>query len=222
MTRRKSSTFPPGNAELPFRPSAAEVNYLGLDAATDPLPLHNRYRNSIHYVDSLVGKVLAEVKERGLLENSVVLITGDHGQEFNDNRRNYWGHNSNFTRFQTGVPLLLYSPKLAPASHSHRTTHFDVVPTLMREYLGCEMPFSSYSVGRSLFAPGGRDTLVMSEYSDFAIVTPDRIALIREQGMQVLATDYSKLTDGRLAPETVEAALEQKSRFYRRAGNSQR
>lgn len=212
--------FPPDRQ--PFRPSAADVNYLGLNATTDPLPLHNRYRNSIHYVDSLVGKVLAEVKERGLLENSVVLITGDHGQEFNDNRRNYWGHNSNFTRFQTGVPLLLYSPKLAPASHSHRTTHFDVVPTLMREYLGCEMPFSSYSVGRSLFAPGGRDTLLMSEYSDFAIVTPDRIALIREQGMQVLATDYSKLTDGRLAPETVEAALEQKSRFYRRAGNSHR
>ena len=42
-------------ARLPqvFRPSAAEVNYLGLDAATDPLPLLNRYRNSTHYVDSL-------------------------------------------------------------------------------------------------------------------------------------------------------------------------
>jgi membrane-anchored protein YejM (alkaline phosphatase superfamily) len=210
--------FPPDRQ--PFRPSAADVNYLGLDATTDPLPLHNRYRNSIHYVDSLVGEVLAEVKERGLLEDSVVVITGDHGQEFNDNRRNYWGHNSNFTRFQTGVPLLLYSPTLAPASHSHRTTHFDVVPTLMREYLGCDMPYSSYSVGRSLFEPGGRDTLVMSEYSDFAIVTADRIAVIREQGMQVLDTDYSELTDGRLAPETIESALEQKSRFYRRAKQS--
>lgn len=207
--------FPPDRQ--PFRPSAAEVNYLGLDATTDPLPLHNRYRNSIHYVDSLVGEVLAEVKERGLLENSVVVITGDHGQEFNDNRRNYWGHNSNFTRFQTGVPLLLYSPTLAPASHSHRTTHFDVVPTLMREYLGCDVPFSSYSVGRSLFEPGGRDTLLLSEYSDFAIATADRIAVIRKHGMQVLATDYSELTDGRLAPATIDAALEQKSRFFRRA-----
>ena len=210
--------FPP-DRQL-FRPSAADVNYLGLDATTDPLPLHNRYRNSIHYVDSLVGEVLAEVKERGLLENSVVVITGDHGQEFNDNRRNYWGHNSNFTRFQTGVPLLLYSPTLAPASHSHRTTHFDVVPTLMHEYLGCDMPYSSYSVGRSLFEPGGRDTLVLSEYSDFAIVTADRIAVIRKHGMQVLDTDYSELKDGRLAPETIEAALEQKSRFYRRAKES--
>ncbi len=66
----------------------------------------------------------------------------------------------------------------------------------MREYLGCDMPFSSYSVGRSLFEPGGRDTLVLSEYSDFSIVTADRIAVIREQGMQVLDTDYSELSDG--------------------------
>lgn len=208
---------PPGNSELPFRPSAAEVNYLGLDAATDPRPLHNRYRNSLHYVDSLIGEVLAEVEARGLLKNSIIVITGDHGQEFNDNHRNYWGHGSNFTPFQTRVPLLLYSPTLAPASHSYRTTHFDVVPTVMREYFDCETPFSSYSVGRSLFEPGERDTLVLSEYLDFAIVTADRIAVVRKQGMQVLASDYSELANGRLAPEAIAAALEQRSRFYRRA-----
>ncbi len=209
--------LPRDDRKLRFEPSAAEVNYLGLDAATDPLPMHNRYRNSLHYIDSLVGEVLADVEARGLLENTVIVVTGDHGQEFNDNRRNYWGHGSNFTRFQTSVPLFLYSPALAPASHSHLTTHFDVVPTLMREYLDCNVPFSTYSVGRSLFEPGKRDPLVLSEYSDFAIVTADRIAVIRRQGMQVLDADYSELTDGRLAPESIEAALEQKSRFYRRA-----
>lgn len=209
--------LPRDGRKLLFQPSAPDVNYLGLDAETDPLPMHNRYRNSVHYVDSLVGEVLAEVEARGLLENSVIVVTGDHGQEFNDNRRNYWGHGSNFTRFQIGVPLLLYSPMLAPASHSYRTTHFDVVPTLMREYLDCDMPFSSYSVGQSLFDPGERDTLVLSEYSDFAIVTADRIAVIRKQGMKVFDADYSELADGRLAPADIEAALEQKSRFYRRA-----
>jgi membrane-anchored protein YejM (alkaline phosphatase superfamily) len=207
----------PRDSNPPFQPSAAEVNYIGLDAETDPRPMHNRYRNSLHYVDSLVGEVLREVEARGLLENSVIVVTGDHGQEFNDNHRNYWGHGSNFTRFQTSVPMLLYSAALAPASHSHRTTHFDVVPTLMREYLDCDVPFSTYSVGHSLFEPGGRDTLLLSEYSDFAIVTADRIAVIRKQGMEVLDAEYAELPDGRLASETIEAALEQKSRFYRRA-----
>ena len=207
----------PRDTEPVFQPSAAEVNYLGLDAETDPRPMHNRYLNSLHFVDSLIGEVLAGVERRGLLENSVIVITGDHGQEFNDNRRNYWGHGSNFTKFQTNVPMLLYSDALAPTSYSHRTTHFDVVPTLMREYLHCDVPFSTYSVGRSLFEPGGRDTLVLSEYSDFAIVTADRIAVIRKQGMQVLDAEYSELPDGRLTSAAIAEALEQKSRFYRRA-----
>ena len=110
------------------------------------------------------------MKQRGLLENSVIVITGDHGQEFNDNRRNYWGHSSNFTRYQTGVPLLLVLPHagagLASASNHAFRRRADAdarVPRLHK-------PFSSYSVGRSLFEPGGRETLVLSEYADFAIV----------------------------------------------------
>jgi membrane-anchored protein YejM (alkaline phosphatase superfamily) len=93
----------PDDYPAKFQP-AAQVNYLRLDADTDPLPLLNRYRNSLHYVDSLIGEALAALESRGLLENSVVIVTGDHGQEFNDSGQNYWGHASNFTRFQTGVP----------------------------------------------------------------------------------------------------------------------
>lgn len=199
-----------------FRPAVTHVNYLGMHAGTDPKPLRNRYRNSLHYVDSLVGEVLAALGRRGLLENSVVIITGDHGQEFNDNRQNFWGHSSNFTRFQTGVPLLLYAPGLAARTFEHRTTHFDVMPTLMRDYLGCGEPFSTYSVGRSLFEPGGRDSIVMSEYADFAIMHADRIAVVRKQGMEVRGIDNVKV-DRLLDPRIIDAALEQKSRFYKGA-----
>lgn len=208
-------TFP-DDYPLAFRPSAADVNYLGLDNETDPTPLHNRYRNSVHYVDGLIGQALTAMKQRGLLENSVIVVTGDHGQEFNDNRRNYWGHNSNFTRYQTGVPLILHSPTLPPAVHRHRTTHFDVVPTLLREHFGCSEPFNTYSVGRSLFDPGGREAVIMSEYTDFAIVTADKVAVVREQGMQVLDASHGVVRDGRLEPKLIAMALEQKSRFYRR------
>jgi uncharacterized protein len=208
-------TFP-DDYPLAFQPSATDVNYLRLDNETNATPLHNRYRNSVHYVDGLVGRVLTGMKQRGLLEDSVIVVTGDHGQEFNDNRRNYWGHNSNFTKYQTGVPLILYSPMLRPAVHRHRTTHFDVVPTLLRKYLGCSEPFDVYSVGRSLFEPGGREAVVMSEYMDFGIVTADKIAVVREQGMQVLDASHGVIRDGRLEPELIAMALEQKSRFYRR------
>jgi membrane-anchored protein YejM (alkaline phosphatase superfamily) len=195
-----------------FEPEVDHVNYFQLHSDTDALPLLNRYRNSLHYVDSLAGKAFAALESRGLLENSVIIVTGDHGQEFNDNHQNYWGHASNFTRFQTGVPLLLYAPQLTPKVYPHRTTHFDVMPTVMRDYLGCDDPFSTYSVGHSLFEPGGREVVVMSEYADFAIMHDDRMAIVRKHGMKLRDQDYVEV-DGQLAPEVVAAALEQKMRF---------
>jgi hypothetical protein len=211
-----SFEFPP-EYPLAFQPSADHVNYFELKSGAQTQPVRNRYLNSVHYVDSLVGRALSAMTERGLLSNSVIIITSDHGQEFNDNGRNYWGHSSNFTRYQTGVPLLLHAPELPPAVERHRTTHFDIAPTLMSKYLGCTAPFSSYSVGRSLFEPGGRETLVMSAYADFAIVQPDLIAVVREQGMDVLSPEYAELEGAVLTPEAIKAALEQKSRFYRPA-----
>jgi hypothetical protein len=195
-----------------FRPAAPHVNYLTLDEDTDPEPLLNRYRNSVHYVDSLVGEAFAALESRGLLETSVVIVTGDHGQEFNDNKQNYWGHASNFTRFQTGVPFLLYAPGLAPQVYRHRTTHFDVMPTVMRNYLGCGDPFSTYSVGNSLFEPGGRETIVMSEYADFAIMHADQTAVVRKHGMELRDANYVEL-DMHLDPKVIQDALEQKTRF---------
>lgn len=202
----------PGDYPAVFGPVDAHVNYLELHRGTDPRPLLNRYRNSLHYVDSLVGEVFAALASRGLLDESVVVVTSDHGQEFNDNSQNYWGHSSNFTRFQTGVPLLLYAPDIAPAVYWHRTTHFDVMPTIMRNYLGCDDAPATYSVGRSLFEHGGREIILLSEYADFAIMHANQTAIVREHGMELRDAQHLKL-DARLDPKVIEAALEQKTRF---------
>ena len=202
----------PDDYPTPFEPAAPHVDYLQLGRDTDPLPLLNRYRNSLHYVDSLVGEALASLESRGLLANSVIVVTSDHGQEFNDTGQNYWGHASNFTRFQTGVPFLLYAPGLEPGVFEHRTTHFDVMPTVLRDYFGCDSRFSTYSVGHPLFEPGGREIVLMSEYADFAIMHGNQTAVVRKHGMEVRDEAHLKL-HSRLAPEVIEAALEQRARF---------
>jgi uncharacterized protein len=206
----------PAGYPLEFLPSASHVNYLRLHPDTDPKPLLNRYRNSLHYVDSLVGNVLDGIRERDLLDDTIIVITGDHGQEFNDSGKNYWGHGSNFTRYQIGVPLLLYVPGRDGEVVAHRTTHFDVAPTLLTEHLGCNSSLGTFSVGRSLFDRNDRDPLVLSEYADFAILQDDRIAVVRKHGMQMFGPDYSRI-DAALDPRVTRAALEQKTRFYKSA-----
>src|SRR5690606_38343527 len=101
--------FPP-DEKLKFLPSWERIDYMDLHPQFDPLPFKNRYKNSVHFVDRLVGEVLTDLRNRGLDKNTVIVLTGDHGQEFNDSGQNYWGHNSNFSIAQTHVPLVIYWP----------------------------------------------------------------------------------------------------------------
>jgi len=64
-----------------------------------------------------------------LMKKTIIIMTGDHGQEANETHSNSWGHNSNFLRYQVQVPLLIYWPGMPPSQYNHLTSHVDVVPT---------------------------------------------------------------------------------------------
>jgi membrane-anchored protein YejM (alkaline phosphatase superfamily) len=204
----------PKDYPRPFEPSWTEVDYLELGPDFDPEPFRNLYFNSLHFVDSLVGGVLDALDRSKLLDDAVVLITGDHGQEFNESGLGYWGHNSNFTRWQTGVPLLVQWPGRAPRAWSHRTSHFDVAPTLMSDFLGCGRDFDDYSVGRHLLEAGGRDVLLLSNYTDSAIVRPNEIIVSYPYGVEVLDLDYRPVPDAPIDRDALLESMRQRSRFY--------
>lgn len=117
----------------------------------------NRYKTSVHFTDSLAKQVIDKLKATGDFDNTVIIITGDHAQELNDNKLNYWGHNSNFTPAQTQVPFVIVGPKvpkhLGKEWGDRFTSHEDIVPTLMHNYLGVQNPIDEYSTGVDLFAP---------------------------------------------------------------------
>lgn len=205
----------PADYPLPFQPSLAEVNYFLLNKNSDPRPFFNRYLNSVHYDDSLVGEALQAIEDAGIGDDTIIIVTSDHGQEFNDSGDNFWGHNSNFSRYQTGVPFIWYQPGRPPAVYQHRTSHFDVMPTLLREAFGCQVPFDQISVGKPLFDTSPREVMVMSDYDEFAIVEPHRVAAVRRSGISVFDSRYQPLRNSTLAPDVIAQALEQKRRFYK-------
>ena len=90
----------PKNYQTKFNPSLKEPDYLAINGNYNPEKLINLYKNSLFYVDSLVGQVIQQLKEKNLLENTIIIITGDHGQEFNDNKKGYWLHGGNFSDYQ--------------------------------------------------------------------------------------------------------------------------
>ena len=79
---------PMEGAHAPFQPAWAYADYTKLKADLDPEPFFNLYRNTCYRADELLAPVLERLRATGALENTLVIISGDHGQEFNENGRN--------------------------------------------------------------------------------------------------------------------------------------
>jgi uncharacterized protein len=204
--------FPP-HFKTPFKPWWHTIDHLKLSNHFERTPYFNRYKNSLYYIDGLVGKVLQSLRAKHLLKNTVIVFTADHGEEFNDNHQNYWGHSSNFSAAQTHVPLIIVWPGKKPQVISYKTSHFDLMPTLLKNVLGVRTPMNQYSVGHSLLKPGGRDVLVMGSYMFQGIVSQHQIVNLFPGGTY-------RLTDDKLHPAkqlnviAMGKALRQIRRFY--------
>lgn len=166
-----------------FTPSWKFANYLALNNDADPTPFWNLYRNCLFQIDSLVGRVIDRLEEKKLLDNTIVLITGDHGQEFNENKKNYWGHNSNYSPVQLRVPLLYFDAARAAAVRRHRTTHYDIAPTLLKSVLGVRNDVSDLGIGYMLEDSCSRDWHIVGN--------KDNYAFIREKDNVIIEKKYS-------------------------------
>ena len=137
--------------------------------------LLNRYRNAAHYLDFLFSSILEKLERRGDLDRTIVVITGDHGEEFFEEGR--FGHSMALNDYQTRVPLLLFLPNQAPITYSV-TSHADVVPTILSA-LGTDPALQRHFTGKNLlnYDPGRNAALVMSLMH---VGAPMEFALVRE------------------------------------------
>lgn len=177
------STAVPERFKGPFQPAWTTVNHLALKEDTDPTPYFNLYKNSVYYADLNIKKVLDLLKNNGYDENTVIVITSDHGEEFNDNGDNFWGHNSNFTNAQIKIPLIIKWPGKGRGNVDMTTSAYDLTATILPEVFGVTNPISDFSIGQNLFNLKPVNYVLCGSYLENAIVEKDRIVLIDELGM---------------------------------------
>lgn len=199
----------------PLKPAVAVCNRYSLSNQSDPLPYLNRYKNALLLVDKQIEEVLKTLQAAHLLENTVIVFTGDHGEEFNDNHLNFWGHASNFTHYQTQVPLIIHWPQKKPAVFTHQTSHFDIVPTLLTELLHCQNAPSDYSVGKTLLNNKERPYLILGSYIGFGIMEKQRITNVFSSGnFYVNQLNGEELPDAKLNIPVMRQAFQDMHRFY--------
>jgi hypothetical protein len=204
-----------GGNDTPFKPIEEECIRISLTRKKNSLHYFNRYKNGVYFIDRQIRMVLDTLESNGLLDNTAVLITGDHGEEFDDNHLGYWGHAGNFTRYQVQTPLIVYFPNEKPREYTHRTSHYDIVPTLLSRIAGCVSPASDYSVGTNLLDKSTRRYLVVNSYIDFGILELDRITTVFPTGyFNIEKLNGQGIPDAKLNMPVVLEAFNDMKQFY--------
>ena len=108
-----------------------------------------RYKNSLHYADAAVGQLLAYLKSEALLEKTLIVVVGDHGETVSSYPV---GHGLNVSAEEMRTPFILHCPALFPIPQTSRmyTTHLDIAPTIVA-LLGLTPPPPQW-LGRNLAA----------------------------------------------------------------------
>jgi arylsulfatase A-like enzyme len=87
------------------------------------------YDAEVYFFDQNFGRLLKELQQLKLDQNTVILIFGDHGELFFDHE-NSFGHAKTLTKEEIQVPLILYIPGRQHQERKEIVSLADVFPTL--------------------------------------------------------------------------------------------
>ncbi|MGB5815806.1 MAG: sulfatase-like hydrolase/transferase, partial [Thermoanaerobaculia bacterium] len=146
------------------------------DPYTPPEPFRSQYPRrpydaEVAYTDSLIGELRLSLEERGLLDSSLLVLTGDHGEGLGNHKEGFHGF---FVYDSTvHVPLIIRLPegRLGGQVVEEVVSHVDLLPTIL-DATGQEIP--SGVQGSSLLPL----LLSMEETGDRAVYTESLYPLL--------------------------------------------
>ncbi len=192
--------YPPEHAVFETDVVPGNLNYTELAGGgrEKARPWLMRYWNSLHYVDSQVARAVGALEKRGLMDDTLVFICGDHGEEFNE--CGYMGHNARgFNRFQAQTIMVAHVPGAEPRRVTRLTSNLDIAATVL-DAAGAVNPPSDYCQGVPLTSATGPEFVFVASWDLAAVVEDGKIAAYGLKGYNAFDTEDTDL-DGRPLPE---------------------
>jgi arylsulfatase A-like enzyme len=163
------------------------------------------YDSSIAYLDDQIGRLFDELRRQGLLENTLVIVTSDHGEHIQE--RGFSGHGLSLYRRELHVPLLIFPPSTVPQRRVvAEPVSLRELPATIVDLIGLagQSPFPGRSLAR-FFEPGtnGADSRVgpvLSEVGHQATMPPTPCIPATLGSLKALTTEnevYIRNSDGR-------------------------
>lgn len=145
--------------------------------------LKNRYMNSVYYADSLFKKLLTEMEAMGRLKNTIIVISGDHGEEFWEHGS--FGHTWGLNDIQINPAALIYYPGIDQDDIKYNyTSHQDFLPTTF-DLIGIDVDYKTFMTGKSL--------VKYSPESDYAISSLGILVSFKRNGYAIMGNGYKIL-----------------------------
>ena len=156
--------------------------------------LNDLYDRQCGKTDIQIDRLLAGLRDMGLLEKTIVVITADHGEAIAEYGRRD-SHGASVEEHILRVPLAIFGPGIPSREVTARVSLVDVVPTLL-DYarIGTRAQFS----GQSLRHPRDHDFI-----SEFVLYESDKAAVYSGRWKYVWQESKEQLFDLEGDPEAV-------------------
>jgi membrane-anchored protein YejM (alkaline phosphatase superfamily) len=184
-------------------------------AQTAANKLKSGYQKSVATADKELAQLLEQVKALELDDSTVIVITSNHATEFNETKTNSWGSNSNYSRYQLQVPMVIHWPGKVAAQYQHRTSHLDMSVTLLQDLPGVSSNPTDFSSGRNLFDERKRRWILAGDSRDLALITTKNTTVIDKFGnYKLYDANYQRLKDENPTLPVLMQGLTELQRFY--------
>lgn len=152
--------------KTPFTPFVEKINYFTIALETrKPRKIINRYKNALRFVDSQFGTFINALEKTPGGKEAVVVITGDHGEEFYEQGNLF--HASALSEPQITPPIYYKfgrSSSLKEKTRCTMTCHMDIFPTLFHYLVGDDLMVEVLQ-GQSIFKEDRWPYTVIARYN---------------------------------------------------------
>lgn len=162
-------TWLEGGSEKPFFSVLWTVQahypyyFSGIEKDYDvPNVTFNRYLNILNHYDKLVGKITDILVEKGLMESTLLVVTGDHGEAFG--QHNQFGHGTGIYEENIRVPLFFINPVLFNGVEYKDPVGLKDIPSTVLSILNYSTP--NEWQGNNLLDCHGQEVYFFAPWSD--------------------------------------------------------
>lgn len=163
------------------------------------------YLQSIHYVDQAIGKFVDGLEQKGMLDNTMLAIYGDHSTGMTSDTEafiRFTGAEDPFDYFETNknVPLILSIPGAEPNTFSQVASQLDLAPTLL-DILGGD-PSAHHFIGQDMWDTDDSQ----ATFRDGSFITNELTYIASSDGIAENGSCYWRMTGELMGVEACEEA----------------